>query len=366
MVKSAIWLESDILGGLDIVWYMATGLFKMSPRLKGTLYSIAGILVLSPDSLCIRLVGDVEPWTVQFYRYMLQGLVLLAYYLLATRGDLRKFTEIGWIGVLAGLVWGASNLLFTMAIQTTAVGNVLVILAGGNLTFSALLSLAILRERVPLYTVAACCVCFAAIMLVFSDQLEGRTNSLGNVLAIFAALTLALYFVLVRLAGIRYGKEPDMIPCNIIAGVFVGLVALICGARPASVTPSLPCLYLVLQGCFLLSISFALMTAGASLISAPEMSMFMLLETLLGPVWVFLGGYEAPPALTVWGGILLVVSLAVHSLLALRDQTAEHNPALEDKAEASEEAGEGTDRNHRYIDLTLVKLEDGKDGAGEA
>ena len=32
----------------------------------------------------------------------------------------------------------------------------------------------------------------------------------------------------------------------------------------------------------------------------------------MGPVWVWLGGYEAPPKLTAYGGAILVLALIVH------------------------------------------------------
>lgn len=71
-------------------------------------------------------------------------------------------------------------------------------------------------------------------------------------------------------------------------------------------------LYLFINGVLVLSISFSLWTIGPSLISAPEVSLYTLIETILGPVWVWLGGYEAPPAMSVYGGIALTVALTIH------------------------------------------------------
>jgi drug/metabolite transporter (DMT)-like permease len=194
---------------------------------------------------------------------------------------------------------------------------VLVILAGGNLSFSSILSYFMLGERIPVYTVVACLAAFAAILLTFSDQLSGRSGAWqGNVLALFASLTLALYFVLVRLAG----ESLDMVPCNIVAGLFVGFISLILGASPSSVTPGPDCLYLVLQGCILLTVSFALLTIGGAMIPAPEVSMLLLLETLLGPIWVWLAGFEAPPPNTIYGGALLIATITLHSAYAIREE----------------------------------------------
>jgi len=68
------------------------------------------------------------------------------------------------------------------------------------------------------------------------------------------------------------------------------------------------------------ALSYSLLSVGPSLISAPEVSLFLLLETVLAPLWVWLAGFEAPPK-TAWlsGGVLLV-TLSTHSILAIREE----------------------------------------------
>ncbi len=70
----------------------------------------------------------------------------------------------------------------------------------------------------------------------------------------------------------------------------------------------------------MLPVSFALLTIGPSLISAPEVSLFSLIETVLAPFLVWMGGYEAPPISAVFGGIILISALAIHSFIALREE----------------------------------------------
>lgn len=70
---------------------------------------------------------------------------------------------------------------------------------------------------------------------------------------------------------------------------------------------------LTVNGVLVLPISFVLLTIGPSLISAPEVSLIMLLEAVVGPIWVWLGGFEAPPIATVIGGGILIFALFIHS-----------------------------------------------------
>ena len=70
--------------------------------------------------------------------------------------------------------------------------------------------------------------------------------------------------------------------------------------------------YIGLQGVGVLALGFTLLTFAPTYIPAPEVSLYTLIETVLGPVWVFLGGYEAPTIYAVIGGALLLAALAVH------------------------------------------------------
>jgi drug/metabolite transporter (DMT)-like permease len=62
------------------------------------------------------------------------------------------------------------------------------------------------------------------------------------------------------------------------------------------------------------------MTVAPKLIPAAEVSLIMLLETFLGPLWVWLFIGQRPAMTTVLGGGLLVLTLILHSLAGLKDQ----------------------------------------------
>jgi hypothetical protein len=69
---------------------------------------------------------------------------------------------------------------------------------------------------------------------------------------------------------------------------------------------------LIVNGMALLPLSFVLLSIGPAYISAPEVSLYTLIETVLGPVWVWLGGFEAPPVSAMYGGSILILALGVH------------------------------------------------------
>lgn len=109
-----------------------------------------------------------------------------------------------------------------------------------------------------------------------------------------------------------------------------------------SVTSGMDWLYLLIDGIFVLALSFSLLNICPTMISATEVSLMMLIETVLGPVLVYAAGYEAPPATAVYGGSALAFALIVHSYIALKMEkssdytsasTKASNPPIEEKKE---------------------------------
>ena len=53
-------------------------------------------------------------------------------------------------------------------------------------------------------------------------------------------------------------------------------------------------------------------------ITAAEVNLFFLLETILGPIWVWMVIKEQPSKETIYGGIVIIITIAIHSLLAIK------------------------------------------------
>jgi len=176
---------------------------KLSNQMKGTILCIVGTLILSPDTLLIRKVSNIDGYTVQFYRYFISGTIflMLVFSLNGHQGFIQTFRDLKLVGYIAGLVFGISNFLFTEAVQATAVANVLVINAT-NSAFSAILSYFLVKETIDFKTFITICVCFGSITLIFADNLNSdtstSTNIKGIICALFAAITFGSYFAILR------------------------------------------------------------------------------------------------------------------------------------------------------------------------
>lgn len=281
-----------------------------SEHLKGLLLTFTAVLILSPDALLVRLI-TCDLWTLLFWRCLLTGLVMALFLAVRYRRKFwHSFIATGRTGLLSALVLCCGSLLFVSSLKQTAAANTLIILAATPV-FSSLLSALFLREKIALRTWLAIFVCFAGILLLFSGSLKNGLL-IGDLLALGATLMWATNLVI-----LRRGRAVNMIPANVLGNLLVIPIALLLGAEPL-VVASADAGYLLLLGGLVLPVSFAMITLGPRYLPAPEVSLILLTETILGPIWVWLALGEVPPSTTLLAGLLIVGTLLLHTLLSLR------------------------------------------------
>ena len=66
------------------------------------------------------------------------------------------------------------------------------------------------------------------------------------------------------------------------------------------------------------AIPFVLVTIAPRFIPAAEVNLFFLLETIIGPIWVWFVIKEQPSIETLIGGAVIITTIAIHSFLKLR------------------------------------------------
>jgi drug/metabolite transporter (DMT)-like permease len=178
--------------------------------------------------------------------------------------------------------------------------------------FAAILTRIFLGERVPARTWWAVAVGFTGIAVLFSGSITSG-SPVGDLLALFTALMMASNFTIIR----RY-SHLNMVPAVIFSGILTTLVTFFIADPLSPGTGDI--LLLALMGSVILPIPLVLMTVAPKLIPAAEVSLIMLLETFLGPFWVWLVLSERPPGETLLGGGILIATLAVHALVGWKEQ----------------------------------------------
>ena len=277
--------------------------------MQGLGKAVAGVLLLSPDTLILRL-ADADHWTLLFWRGVFTAIAyLILTALLPRRVPLRQLFRMSPAGLAAAILFASGSVFFVVSVGLTSVANTLVIISAGPL-FAAAFSALFAREYIPPRTWIATLVGCAGLAVVFSGQLSGGAL-IGNLCALGAACSLAGTFVLMR-----HARAGQTLPSLTLSSVLVALVVTPLAAPGDIDTPGLSIMAILCL--VLLPVSLLLIMQATRQIPAPEVHLVLLVEALLGPLWVWLALGEVPPGATVAGGALLLATLTAHSVIGLR------------------------------------------------
>ena len=281
-----------------------------SPYLTGFLITLFGVLVISPDTLLIRLI-DADHWTQLFWRGTLTGTAILLGVALASRGAaLRGLARPCRADIALAVIYGAGNVCFVYSATHTLVANTLFILSTSPV-FAALIARFVLGEQVGLRTVLTIAATVIGIAVIASGSLGGAGGTLsGDLAALGTAVALAATFSIARRQ-----KGRSMVPAMGVGALLAGLV----GALLAPTLLVLPedRLWMGLMGLWVVPVAFACLTTGPRYLPAADVGLLMLLEAVFGPllVWWVIG--EDPGPRTLIGGAIVLGAIALSNLWVL-------------------------------------------------
>ena len=282
---------------------------KLSSQQKGSLLAFIAVFLITPDSLLIRL-SNIETWGMIFYRGAIPFVfVLIGTLIFYKKNFLKALLGIGYPGIFYIFSFAACNITFMVSIQNTNVANTLVMIALAPM-LSAILGAIFLKETPGKKTWIAIIITFASCIYIFYDSLN-----LGNFYADFFGLVTA--FGLACNANIaRYAKDRDLVPSALIGKLCVAIFAFFFVKNFELIGNDM--VYVPLMCVMCVAIPFVLVTIAPRFITAAEVNLFFLLETILGPIWVWLVIKEQPSLETIMGGSVIILTIAIHSFLALK------------------------------------------------
>ena len=285
-------------------------MFKNLPdQKKGSILAFVGVLFITPDSLFIRL-SNLETWGLLFYRGLIPFLVVLLGLLLFYKSNFTKaLYDIGYVGLFYILSFSTCNITFIISIQNTNVANTLIMVALAPI-LSAVLATIFLKEKTDKETWMAIFITFFAVAYIFYDSLK-LGNFLGDIFGFVTALGLAINANLAR-----YAKKVDLVPSAVLGKLCVAIFAFFFVENFELNGTDMVIIPLMCIMC--VAIPFVLVTIAPRFISAPEVNLFFLLEVIIGPIWVWMIINERPSLDTIIGGAIIIVTIAIHSYIALK------------------------------------------------
>ncbi len=280
---------------------------------RGLVLAVVAMLVLSPDGMLVRLVEAGE-WQLLFWRGASNTVALTLFLALTRKGGLPgALKEAGWAGLACSALMAAGTIMFIASLMRTTVANSLLVLSMLPL-FAAVLGLVFLSERVPARTWMAIAAALAGMAVIFAGSV-GDGGLLGNVLAAGTAICMAGSLIIVRA-----NPQISMLPALALSGLAVALVALAM-ADPFAVTwrdVGLSAIMGVVQQ----GLAVGLFISAARYLPPAEAGLVGLVETVLGPLWVWLAVGETPGNAAFLGGALVLAALAANFAAGLaRDAT---------------------------------------------
>ena len=271
------------------------------------------MLAFTPDALLIRLTA-VDPFTLACGRGLLAGIVLLlGYTFFVSGGIFIALRRLGGWGVFFAGLQACASLSFYASFSYTSVANVLVIFACTPL-LAAVFSRMLFGEAVSRSTQIAILCVSGGLIIVASGSLESG-QWVGDLLALANAAILGLSF-----AVVRGRRQFNMIPAVVLGLLVAGLIGAFFAEFPEMGPQQWGAL--IFGGSVLLPIAIALITIGPRYLPAPEAAMLGLLESVLGPFWVWLVMGENPGIRSIVGGAVVISVLFVHAMGRFRQEHA--------------------------------------------
>ncbi len=283
---------------------------NLSDQQKGSLMAFVAVMFITPDSLFIRL-SSMETWGLVFYRGIIPFfLVFFGMLLIYKLNFFKILLSSGYHGIIYVGTFSITNITFVVSIQNTNVANTLVMIATAPM-LSAILGAIFLREPPDKKTWISIIITFLAIIYIFFDSLK-LGNFYGDILGFVTAIGLAVGAVTIRSA-----KTKNLVPAAVVGKLLVATFALFFIDSFALLNNDLIIVPLMCILC--VAIPFVLVTIAPRFIPAAEVNLFFLLETIIGPIWVWLIIKEHPSIETLQGGMLIIITIAIHSFLKLRN-----------------------------------------------
>ena len=273
---------------------------------------LTGGTFMSFVGLYMRLLSHADGFQILFYRSL--SLCFMVGLVCCLRRKVTPFNFLKSIDrndFIIGIVLSLAFASYVFAMLYTTVASTLLILSATPF-MAATIGWLWINERPRPTTWLAMGFAIAGIYFMVKSGYQ-LGNSIGNLLALLSGFWFALMLVMAR----RSRKD------DILGGTFIGgVICVVIGASMAFLIGTglrvltLDLVIILGMGAFGIGIGIALVTWGASHVPAAEVSILVLIESVLGPIWPWLLLGETMTLSEIFGGALVLASVFVFALFS--------------------------------------------------
>ena len=274
---------------------------------NATFIILLGGFFMSFVGLMMKMIIDASGFQILFFRSMSLSLVVIIFACIITKSDPKTFMKrLDKFDLLMGIFLSLAFATYVFSMLYTSVASTLFIL-GITPFLAAIIAWYYLKEKPKLIVWITMIVATTGVFLMVSDGMVfGKT--FGNILAFFSALLFAMTLVVAR-----YSKKENVLGGTFLGGAFACLIGLIAslllnhGLLISCYDLSLS----LFMGAFTIGLGITLVTTGTPFVPAAEVSLLVLIESVLGPIWVWIFLSEAMTTFELVGGILIFAALII-------------------------------------------------------
>ena len=272
---------------------------------------LIGSFVISFSGLVIRNIDQADSWQINFYRSFAFAITISLVLLFRYGSNAPKqLKSIGRQGILAAILLAFASIAFLQAITNTSVAATTFTLC--CIPFlTAIMAWLFLRERLGQSTIFTMLIALLGVLLMFAQGF-GSGSLYGNFMAFFCAIGFSCYAIIVR-----HNRRIEMLPTLILSNGIVIIVALALRWDNLDISWNDLLLCFILGGLLSATVNTLFIIASKHLFAA-ELTLFMLLEFTLGPIWVWIFINEIPSQWTLIGGSVVVIAVLIKTLSEIR------------------------------------------------
>lgn len=260
-------------------------------------------VVFSFTAIAYRAVEAATDWQFLAYRGVSTTAAMLLLVLARSRHRPVPLRDTNARVVFAALLLAATSVLYILALSRTSAATTLFLLATAPI-FAALVGWLVLRERVERPTLIAIGVTGIGIAVMVGSGLDAGSG-VGVLFAAMIPILVGSYNVALRSAGHVDPVIPALFS-GVMLAVGAGAMAVIDGGLSITWHDAL---LATVTGGFALGVGLPLFNLGHRSVASARVSLLLMTEVVLAPIWVWIWPGERPGASTLVGGAIVLVTV---------------------------------------------------------